>query len=53
MKRSMYSALTRLNAVAAFSISVLGALTLLCFLSTSFRDRHSEISVVPSTPVSV
>ena len=49
----MYSALTRLNALFAFAVTVLGVLTFLCFLSTNFRDRQSPTTVEVSTPVSV
>jgi len=35
----MNTALSRVNAVFAFSLSVLASLTFLCFLSTAFTDR--------------
>ena len=47
----MNTALTRLNAVFAFSLSALAALTFLCFLSMIMKDRRSEagISTLPVT----
>ena len=41
----MNSILSRLNAVFAFSVSVLAVLTLCCFMSTAFRDRSLEIQL--------
>ena len=38
----MNTALSRLNAVFAFSLSVLASLTFLCFLSTAFVDKTSK-----------
>lgn len=37
----MHTSLSRLNAVFAFSLSVLASLTFLCFLSTAFKDRSA------------
>ena len=41
----MNTALSRLNAVFAFSLSVLACLTFLCFLSTAFVDKSSTPSI--------
>ena len=41
----MNTALSRLNAVFAFSLSVLASLTFLCFLSTAFVDKTSSPSI--------
>ena len=42
---AMNTALSRLNAVFAFSLSVLATLTFLCFLSTAFLDKNSHPSL--------
>ena len=44
----MHTILTRLNALAAYTMSVLAALTFICFLSTFFLDYniHAKIDTV-------
>ena len=46
----MNTALSRLNAVFAFSLTVLSVLTLLCFLSTAFKDKSSQTVVSTQSP---
>lgn len=41
----MYSALNRINALAAFSLSTLTVLTFLCYLSTAFTDCSRPVSL--------
>lgn len=44
----MHTALTRANALAAYTMSVLASLTFLCFLSTFFNEYqvHADINTV-------
>ena len=44
----MHTALTRANALAAYTMSVLASLTFLCFLSTFFNEFqvHADINTV-------
>lgn len=49
----MNTALSRLNAVFAFSLTVLSVLTLLCFLSTAFKDKSYPAVVSTKTPNAV
>ena len=51
----MNTALSRLNAVFAFSLSVLATLTFLCFLSTAFLDKnsHPSLAVLPDVTLYV
>ena len=44
----MHTALTRANALAAYTMSVLASLTFLCFLSTFFNEYqvHAGIDTV-------
>ena len=49
----MNTALSRVNAVFAFSLTVLSVLTLLCFLSTAFKDKSSATVVSTKTPNAV
>ena len=46
----MNTALSRLNAVFAFSLTVLSVLTILCFLSTAFKDKSSPVQVSTKSP---
>ncbi|KAL5460374.1 hypothetical protein EMCRGX_G033820 [Ephydatia muelleri] len=41
----MNTILSRLNAVFAYSVTVLAVLTALCFLSTAFKDRRADSSI--------
>ena len=43
----MHTILSRLNAVFAFSLTVMAVLTFLCFISTNFKDRSAETRVTP------
>ena len=52
-EREMNTILSRLNAVFAFSLTVLAVLTFLCFLSTAFMDRNADTVVEAQLPVSV
>ena len=38
----MNTILSRLNAVFAYSVTVLAVLTALCFLSTAFKDKRAD-----------
>jgi hypothetical protein len=46
--QKMHSALTRANALLAYTMSVLASLTFLCFLSTFFNEYqvYLEVSLV-------
>lgn len=44
----MHTVLSRLNAVFAFSLTVMAVLTFLCFLSTDFKDRRAAARVTPN-----
>ena len=46
----MNTALSRLNAVFAFSLTVLSVLTVVCILTTSFKDKSSTTDVSTQTP---
>ncbi|KAL7647453.1 UNVERIFIED_CONTAM: hypothetical protein RMT77_001049 [Armadillidium vulgare] len=41
----MHTAFARLNAVCAFNLSTLAALTFLCFASTFFNDYNTQVSI--------
>ncbi|GAU98009.1 hypothetical protein RvY_09213 [Ramazzottius varieornatus] len=41
----MHNILARLNAVLAFSFTVLAGLTFLCFLTTAFKDYSTDVRV--------
>lgn len=41
----MHSLITRVNAVCAFSLSTLAALTFLCFASTFFNDYSTKVNI--------
>lgn len=41
----MHSVLTRGNAILAYSLSVLAALTFVCFLSTVFLDYRTDVNI--------
>ncbi|XP_065886337.1 signal peptidase complex subunit 3-like [Dysidea avara] len=47
----MNSLLSRANAVFAYTLSVLAALTFLCFLSTAFKSKLTPVSVTSSDVV--
>lgn len=44
----MHTALTRANALAAYTMSVLASLTFLCFLSTFFNEYQVRVEMVMS-----
>lgn len=41
----MHTAFARLNAVCAFNLSTLAALTFLCFASTFFNDYSTQVNI--------
>ena len=46
----MNTALSRLNAVFAFSLTVLSVLTVVCILTTSFKDKTAPTVVSTQSP---
>ena len=46
----MHTVLTRLNALAAYTMSVLAGLTAVCFLSTFFLDYTTDVKVKRERP---
>lgn len=46
----MNSALSRLNGLFAFTLTVLGGITVLCYLSTAFMDRSVPDSSAAASP---
>lgn len=43
--RNMNTVLSRLNTIFAFTLSVMAALTFLCFLSTFFNEHKANVSI--------
>lgn len=47
----MHSAFTRSHALAAYTVSVLAALTFICFGTTAFRDYNTTATINTVTVV--